>query len=202
MIEFFIDTSSSLSTIAILKNKKLLNKKQIYSNNDLSNNLFKYIIELFNEVSIEPKEISKIYAAYGPGSFTGVRIGLTVAKTLAYSLGIKIVPISSLQILASTLNDDQIISLIDARRGYVFAGGYDGMLNPFFEDVYVSLDELTEQYPNAKYVSNDEFNFQTIKPVINIEKIISLNENLGLEAHEVNPNYLKITEAEENFKND
>ena len=201
MIEFFIDTSTSLSTIALLKDKKIINEKTIYSNNDLSNNLFKHIVELFDEVSIKPMQISKIYAAYGPGSFTGIRIGLTVAKTYAYALNIKIVPISSLKVIASSINDNQVISLIDARRGYVFAGGYDNNLKAFIDDTYISLNELREKYPNAKYVSNDNFNFDVIKPNINVEKIVSLNDNIGMEAHKVNPNYLKITEAEANLNN-
>lgn len=201
MIEFFIDTSTSIATIAILKDKKILNKKQIYSNNDLSNNLFKYIMELFKEVSIEPKQVSKIYASYGPGSFTGIRIGLTVAKTFAYSLGINVVPISSLQILASCTIANNVISIIDARRGYVFAGGYNKDLRNNFDDCYISLEELKNKYPDAIYVSYDKFNFDTIKPEINIEKVICANDNIGLESHKVNPNYLKITEAEANLKN-
>lgn len=201
MIDFFIDTSTSLATIALLKDKKVINQKKIYSNNDLSNNLFKHIVELFDEVSIEPKKISKIYAAYGPGSFTGIRIGLTVAKTYAYALNIKIVPISSLQILASSFVDNQVISLIDARRGYVFAGGYDTNLNPFMEDTYISLNDLKEKYPNAKYVTNDNFDFDVNKPNINIERIVTLSNNTGIEAYNVNPNYLKITEAEANLIN-
>lgn len=201
MIEFFIDTSTSLSTIALLKDKKLINQKHIYSNNDLSNNLFKYIVELFDEVSIKPTQISRIYAATGPGSFTGIRIGLTVAKIYAYALNIKIVPISSLQILASSVKDDMIISLIDARRGYVFAGGYDDSLNTFFKDTYINLNELKEKYPNAKYVSIDNFDFEVIKPNIDIEKVIALNNSCEINAHDIKPNYLKITEAEVNLKN-
>ena len=83
MISFFIDTCTSLATIALLNNNKLINKKIVTSNHDLSSNLFSYIEELFKEVNINPKEIKKIYVAYGPGSFTGVRIGLTIAKTYA-----------------------------------------------------------------------------------------------------------------------
>lgn len=201
MIEFFIDTSTSLSTIALLKDKKVINKKTIHSNNDLSNNLFMHIAKLFEEVSIMPNDVIRIYVSYGPGSFTGIRIGLTVAKVYAYALNIKIVPISSLQILASSLSDNQIIPIIDARRGYVYAGGYDENLNCFMDDTYIDINLLREKYPDAQYVTPDIFDFNTVKPNINIEKIISLRDNHEFEPHLVNPNYLKITEAEANLKN-
>ena len=124
MISFFIDTCTSFVTIALLKDNKLINQKNIVSNRDLSNNLFEYIEQLFKEVAILPKDVKRIYVSIGPGSFTGVRIGLTIAKTYAYSLDIKLVPISSLEIMSSTLEGDSI-SIIDARRGYVYAGLYD-----------------------------------------------------------------------------
>lgn len=200
MISFFIDTCTSLATIALLNNNKLINKKIVTSNHDLSSNLFSYIEELFKEVNINPKEIKKIYVAYGPGSFTGVRIGLTIAKTYAYSLGIKLVPISSLEIMASSL-DEKVISLIDARRGYVFAGGYDENLNSFFKDSYIELSVLKDMYPGLKYISVDSFDFDTLKPNINIEKIVNKHSELGLNPEQVNPNYLKITEAEANLNN-
>lgn len=200
MISFFIDTCTSLATIALLNNNKLINKKIVTSNHDLSSNLFSYIEELFKEVNINPKEIKKIYVAYGPGSFTGVRIGLTIAKTYAYSLGIKLVPISSLEIMASSL-DEKVISLIDARRGYVFAGGYDESLNSFFKDSYIELSVLKDMYPGLKYISVDSFDFDTLKPNINIEKIVNKHSELGLNPEQVNPNYLKITEAEANLNN-
>lgn len=199
MISFFIDTSTSISTIALLRNNKLINKKAIVSNHDLSSNLFQYIVELFDEVSIDPKDVKKIYAGYGPGSFTGIRIGLTVAKIYAYSLNIEVVPISSLEILASTAKDEKIISMIDARRGYVYAGGYDSNLNCFFKDAYIDLECLKQRYPDAIYVSPDSFAFPVLKPNIDIEKTVSNHDEAGIKAHELNPNYLKITEAEANL---
>ena len=91
-------------------------------------------------------DVKRIYVGYGPGSFTGVRIGLTIAKTYAYTLNIKLVPISSLQILASTIEEDEIVSLIDARRGYVFAGVYDKELNSIIDDCYIDLNYLISFY--------------------------------------------------------
>lgn len=198
MISFFIDTCTSFVTLALLKDGKLINKKCIISNNDLSNNLFEHIESLFMEKEVLPKSVQRIYVGVGPGSFTGVRIGLTVAKTYAYLLGIKIYPISSLEIMTSNINEKSI-GIIDARRGYVYAGGYEKS-NNFFKDTYIKLEDLRKMYPDLKYVSNDTFNFEVVKPDIDIEYLVAKHTE-SLEPNLVNPNYLKITEAEANLNN-
>lgn len=130
----------------------------------------------------------------GPGSFTGIRVGLTVAKTMAYTLNIPIVSVSSLEVMASGKAGT---ALINARRGYVFAGSYDENLGVIYPDSYVLMsDEL-----NKPYISYDSFDFDTLKPNIDVLKVIRKHENYDpINPHVINPKYLKMTEAEENLK--
>ena len=146
--------------------------------------------EAFDKTNLKPQDIDKIFVTTGPGSFTGIRIGLTVAKTMAWTLKIPIVPISSLEVIAS---ENGGMALIDARRGYVFAGGYDKDLNNVYKDRYVLLEGIDKTIP---FISYDIEN--TIKPNIDILKVINKHkDDKGVNPHTINPNYLKLTEAEE-----
>ena len=72
------------------------------------------------------QDIDRLYVVNGPGSFTGIRIGLTFAKIVAYALKKELVLLSKLEMLATIENSQEIIvPLIDARRGYVYGAIYD-----------------------------------------------------------------------------
>ena len=143
--------------------------------------------------------INNIFVVTGPGSFTGVRIGVTIGKTIAWSLNKKIIPISSLEFIATTTtNKNYVIPMIDARRGNAFAGIYTNTLVCVMNDTLISLEELLkDKENNYELVSYD--NIQgAIRPVTSVIKIINKHINdEGVNPHELKPNYLKLTEAEE-----
>lgn len=201
MKTLFIDTSNHKRMAAVIINNEI--KSLFVENNDnyLAEIMLNKIIQVLDEAKIILKELDNIMVVNGPGSFTGVRVGVTIAKTLAYTQNIKIIPISSLELLASNINiTDNTISLIDARRGYVYAGGYDNNLNNIIEDKYVKLEDITKN-KEYTFVSFDRFdNLNTIEPKIDLLKLVNkhLNDE-GVNPHSLNPNYLKLTEAEENL---
>lgn len=190
----FIDSATTNLVVAIIINNKI---SYIFNNNighDTSSQMMPVLSEAFNKANLKPQDINKIFIVTGPGSFTGIRVGLTVAKTMAYCLNIPIIPVSSLAVLASTTAGT---ALINARRGYVFAGSYDENLNNTFKDSYIPMDNNLKK----PYISYDEFNFAVEKPKINILKVIKKYENCSpVNPHTLNPNYLKLTEAEEKLK--
>ena len=190
----FINSATANLVVAILINGKIT---YLYDNNDdkdTSSRIMPVIDEAFRVSGIVPKEVDKIFVVNGPGSFTGIRVGLTVAKVMGYCFNIPVIPISSLEFMCSGFDFD-VMGLIDARRGYVFAGGYDKDLNSIYKDSYILFEDVDSKF---KYVSYDNFSFDTLLPKYNLFKIINKHENDHvLNVHNINPNYLKLTEAEE-----
>ena len=195
----FIDTSTSYPIVSIIENnniKAMFNKK---IDTDISVSIFSILVTMFKELNITPQDIKKIFIANGPGSFTGTRIGVTIAKVYGYSLNVDLIPVSTLEVLAGGVNKDYIVPVIDARRGFVYAGIYDKDLNKIVDDRYISLDKLKEELEGKDYVfvSYDDI-AGSIKPKIDLIKVINKHEkDIPVNAHGLNPNYLKKTEAEE-----
>ena len=195
----FMDTSTSYPIVSIIENnniKAMFNKK---IDTDISVSIFSILDTMFKELNITPQDIKKIFIANGPGSFTGTRIGVTIAKVYGYSLNVDLIPVSTLEVLVGGVNKDYIVPVIDARRGFVYAGIYDKDLNKIVDDRYISLDKLKEELEGKDYVfvSYDDI-AGSIKPKINLIKVINKHEkDIPVNAHGLNPNYLKKTEAEE-----
>lgn len=190
----FLDTSSSRVIIAFVKDDNIIFNINLKNDNNLSNKLLVLINDNFKEHNIKTQDINKIFVVNGPGSFTGIRCGVTVAKTLAYLLKIEIAPISELEAMASGYNEI-VCPVIDARRGYVFGAIYNG-INNIKKDEYISYEELTKDF-NGKIVSYDFEN--TYEPKVDILKLIQKHKNENIDCHMLVPNYLKKTEAEENL---
>jgi len=188
----FLDTATTNLVVAIVIDNEIRYLKQEICKQSMSEKLMPIIDEAFKSTNIQIDELDKIFVTNGPGSFTGIRIGLTFAKTLAWTLNIPVVPISSLEVMASKKAS---MALIDARRGYVFAGGYNDDLKAIYDDKYIKLDEINTDLP---FVSYDELDVDTCIPEIDVLKIIKKHENeKGVNSHSLNPIYLKQTEAEE-----
>lgn len=207
MKSLLLDTSNFRLVVAIADEDKntVLSYYNEKLSGDLSTKVFDAIKGCIEQAGLLPQDIDKIYSVTGPGSFTGVRIGVTICKTFAWTLKKKIIPISSLEVLASTNTNTNVnVAIIDARRDYVYAGIYDNELNLIKENQYISIDDLLKNI-KGKYtiISDDEFeNLDTRKSNIEIMKIINKHKNdKSVNPHTLNPTYLKVTEAEANLKN-
>ena len=203
MTSLFLDTSSLTYTIAIIRNDEIIYHKNGDSLNKLSDIILTEIDKSFKETNLDIKDIDRIYVVNGPGSFTGIRIGLTFAKIAAYSLKKELVLLSKLEMLSVLKNDAKIIvPLIDARRGYVYGAIYDNEGNSILKDQYILLDELLKisaQYESAIYVSEQPIDkVDTIKPNYDLISLIKRHNEVVSNIHTCKPNYLKKTEAEEN----
>ena len=105
-----IDTSSKTCGVCILENKKEVYKKDIITDRSHSIKLMPIIEEVFNNVEFELKDIDLIVCDKGPGSFTGIRIGVATAKAFCDSLDIPLIGVSSLESLAYRyLNENKLV---------------------------------------------------------------------------------------------
>ena len=201
MISLFIDTCTSNLILAVCKDKKVIKKIVQKNDTNLSTNFTFFVDQLLKQCNLTVKDINKIFVSVGPGSFTGIRVGLTFAKVLAWSLKIPVIPISSLEVLGSSCDGDIVVPILNARRGYVYAGVYDRNLNSVLKDEYILFDELKNklvQYNDVSFISCDEFDFEVFRPDYKIEKIIDKHfQDPGVNCHSLVPCYLKKTEAEE-----
>lgn len=198
----YIDTSCSYLYTGIVENKKLVAEIKEKLELDLSKMALPKIASMFEEKRLSPTDIDKIIVVSGPGSFTGIRIGLTIAKVYAWSLNIPIIPITSLETMALSCSNKKVIPLIDARRGYVYAAAYDNEME-VLKPQYLKLDLLYSMVKDIEtytFISNDEFDLKSKKCKYNPDIVTIVNnycQHKGINPHLVNPEYLKLTEAEE-----
>ena len=123
MVTLFIDTCNRMLAVGLEKDGKLIYKKEYDAFKKQSELLAKEIDECFKSVGINANEVTTVVVTNGPGSYTGIRIGLTFAKVFAASLNIKLIVISSLMALAG--KRENVISLIDAKGKRAYYGVYN-----------------------------------------------------------------------------
>lgn len=204
----YIDTSSSYLYAGIVSSGKLLCEVKKEFGHSLSEEALPSIVGLFNEQNLKAMDIDKIIVVNGPGSFTGIRIGITIAKVFAWSLNIPITTISALEAMSLSSKTNMIhVPILDARRGYVFGAIYDQDNNAIFLPKHIKLEELLQELQDKEnyiFITNDVFesieNKEPYDP--DIEKIVNTFESKEpINPHAVNPEYLKLTEAEESKLN-
>lgn len=129
-----IESTSTVCSVAISKNANLLAIKELNNGYTHAENLHVFIDELLKENALKPIDLSAISISSGPGSYTGLRIGFSAAKGLAYALQIPLISIDTLKALTvgaikKTKEDVLFCPLMDARRMEVYCAVYTNTLN-------------------------------------------------------------------------
>ncbi len=130
-----IETSADLCSVSIAKNTENIAIKEVLGFSH-SEKLAVLIDELLKENALEPKDLSAIAISQGPGSYTGLRIGISLAKGMCYALKIPLIAVNTLKLIALDAKNEiqdaepEIISLIDARRDEVYLQHFDKHLIP------------------------------------------------------------------------
>ena len=142
----YIDTSSNYLYAAIAAENKILSEVKKEFGHSLSEEALPEIVELFTKTNLTPKDIEKIIVVNGPGSFTGIRIGITIAKVYAWSLNIPITTISGLEAMMLSAPEGKIrVPMLDARRRYVFAAIYNEENEPILKPKHILIVELNKE---------------------------------------------------------
>lgn len=201
MITLFIDTSSSDVSIALLKDNNLLSSITKNIPNKHSVYTVSFIEKIIKESNLTPNDIEKILVVTGPGSFTGVRIGVTIAKTYSYLRKIPIIGVSSLKMMSLSCNHNYCLSLIDAHHDNYYLGLYDEFNNEVIKEQFNTKEEvlnLIKKY-SPTIVSTEDLiidEIQVNKTHLNIEKISKYYDKLEpSNPHFIVPNYLKLPQA-------
>lgn len=205
MISLFIDTSMSCVSISIVKDYELVSSIQENIPNEHSKYATSYVKRVIDEAGIDANDVDNILVVNGPGSFTGVRIGVTIAKTYGYLIDKEIIPVSSLKSLAISSHKDGIVmSVISANRSNYYMGIYDSEYNEVIDEKFVSVDELLEKINEYKpYIVSNDFNvvgkYKLNKVNLDVLAIVDYYKNKKtVHYHALVPNYLKLPQAMEN----
>lgn len=207
MICLFFDTSSDLLKVSLIKDDKIIFDKELHTKNDHSSYLVPTIDEAFKSNNIDFKELDEIIVGNGPGSFTGTRISIAVAKTYAFSFNIPVYMISSLEELIYD-NDgyDFYVPIIEEKKDNLYFSIFDKDKKRVMDDTYSSTEYMYEKLEELDdkilliSLSNKEYEkYDTVNASINalnIMKNIDVN-NEKVNPHLLKPNYIKKIEAEE-----
>ena len=209
-----LSTSSNIATVAISEDVNCIKELNINVPKTHSETLVPLIDKLLKDTNLKLSDVNLIACDIGPGSFTGIRIGISTVKAISQSLNIPIVEVSSLEALAYNVvsTSENICALIDARNNQVYCGIFDknyNLLNNYIADDINTVLEITKKYGNTLFVGDGalihkdllnlaEFNYENVIHSKNLAKCAyNKFENNNIKtADSITPLYLRKSQAE------
>ena len=214
MLILGIDTSTKICTCSIFDSENgVIAETSLSVKKNHSNIVMPIIDNLFKISDLNINDIDKIAVAIGPGSFTGVRIALGIAKGLAMALNKPLIAVNELDILEAIAdgNENEIIPLIDARKERV----YYKYQNTYVDDYLINLISNFDKNKKYVFVGDGAINYENILkdnlgdnaiilPMYNTFPRASVLCELALNKEEANiytlePEYISKSRAEKNF---
>lgn len=191
MYSLILDSSTKILYIALVNDDKVLFEKYIEGRNDHAKNIVLAVQEALASSCISASSLNEVVCGYGPGSYTGVRMAVTVCKMLSVFMNIPLYTVSTLLLMASA-SKGRVLSTIDARRGNVF-----GCILNVEKSEYV----VEEKLYLLDEIKQNEFDCEVNESSFKVDPLYCIkNKKLVEEPHLLVPNYLRDTEAERNLK--
>jgi tRNA threonylcarbamoyladenosine biosynthesis protein TsaB len=144
-----VDTTGDSGSIALVELGRVVEEVALESADGFAHVLFVEIERLLERHAVTLNDIELFASASGPGSFTGVRVGLTAVKGLAEATGRRVIAVSNLQALASFGTRALRATVIDARRGEIYGAVYDAALELVCDEVVMKADEWLATLPSG-----------------------------------------------------
>ncbi len=224
-----IESASVTASCAVSNGDKILGEFSLSHKKTHSEKLMPLIEELLSELEIKLQDLDIIAVSEGPGSYTGLRIGAAIAKSMAYAADIPIVNVPTMKSLAGNIYDQDklIVPIMDAKSGRVYTGIYKWENNDLVavkEQFPCNIDELMEllnEYEEAVIFNGDgSVNYRSIieeklnrKPMfapskfnyLNASTLLYIGYNMAKKGNTVSPSqfspkYLRLSQAERNLK--
>ncbi len=225
MLILALDTATLVSSVALASHDKLVAELSLQTKKTHSELLMPHIEQIISTAGVEKKEIKAIAVSIGPGSFTGLRIGLATAKALAYAFGIPIIGVPTLAAIANNcpVPGAVLSPLLDAQKGNVYQAIYtwniDGLseVEPprvvaladalhvlgKFEKPAVVMGEGATMY--REHILSSDCGVAIAEPHVAVPRAASvamlahrmMKQGISQDVMELEPFYIRRSEAEE-----
>lgn len=207
-----IDTTHEFGSIALLADGEVLEETLLHATDGFGHVLYGHLSRLLDRHGCRVEDIDCFAAASGPGTFTGVRIGLACVKGLAEAAQKPVVAVSNLEALAVFGTAPLRATVLDARRGEIYGAVYDAELNPVAAEIVMKFPLWLETLPGGplEFISTDFTPFRdalagtrfAAAPVIQAPRALAgaiariASTKRGVDAAAIDANYVRRSDAE------
>lgn len=146
-----IETSSHVGSLALFEADRLLTTQTFEHGLQNAARMLPLLDEMLKQQGLTPQQLGAIAVSQGPGSFTGLRLGVTLAKTLCFATGAKLLAVPSLEVIVQNApaGAPHVMPVLDARRGQVFTALYKGGDGKLAQQWPARLSPLAEALSQA-----------------------------------------------------
>ena len=196
MMLLAIDSTAATASAAMFREGKLLCEQEADAGKKHAETVLPLIDDILEENGVTIDQIDLYAVDIGPGSFTGVRIGVSLVNALAFATDKKIIPVNALRVLAESVktNDRPVCAMIDARNGNAYAALYqDGQT--IIEPCAVETESFLSRVPAEAVFVGDAQTEEKIYPRASFAGLVAL-ALLDTAVNETEPIYLRASQAE------